>query len=260
MKNLLQTESKALKLHIVYTGNYYNNEFFEHKLRSLFLCLNLFESAMITMLRMQREHLITEESILTKGLLTKGLRTDSSPLYNCPVRVRGRLLQSGNSLLTSFGKIAGATTMPLVCDDLESFYEKTVAGEFYDKYEQTKSYSVPQLTDEEMQLVDMKDENHLATYSAYIYPSDRVTRGNPDVDENFIEMKLSDSEYKYVKCSCERKTFLFDRKFLIHYERIIDFPQSSFHIAMTQNLQCEKNSQRSDTKQPSEKSKKCQII
>ena len=82
MTNLLQTESQALKLHIFYAGNYYNNDYFEHKLRSLFSSLKLYKSAMITMLRMQREHLITKEDV---DLITKGLYTDNSPLYDHPL-------------------------------------------------------------------------------------------------------------------------------------------------------------------------------
>ena len=208
MTNLLQTKSQALKLHILYAGNYYNNDYFEYKLHSLFLRFNLFESAMITMLRMQREHLITKENV---KLLTKGLRIGKSPLYTYASPSDGyRGIEYGNRCVTRYGQHVGVTTLTGVCDDLESFFEKIVAGKYSDKFEETKTYFLPSLTDEEMQLVEMKDKNHLETYSSE----------NPDVGKK--EMKLSDSKHKYVNCSCERKTFLFDRN-----ARTIDLPQRS---------------------------------
>ena len=240
MTNLLQTESQALKLHIFYAGNYYNNDYFEYKLHSLFLRLKLFESAMITMLRMRREYLITKEKV---NLLIKGLRIDDNHNINYADELNNadsshlNWWQKGNCVMRSHGKIVGVSTLTGVCDDLELFFEKNVTGKYPEKSEITKTYFLPSLTEEEMQLVEMKDENHLETYAKYTYDSRyyKEKRGNPDVDE--IEMKLSDSKYKYVNCSCERKTFLLDRN-----ERTIDFPR------------------RSDTKEPSEKSKKCQII
>ena len=103
-----------------------------------------------------------------------------------------------------------------VCDDLEHIYEEIKTGQcdfndefpvsiYPSKFEEAQSYFLPKLTEKEMQLVDMKDENHLATYSWY-YAGHLNGRQNPDVDEK--EMKLSNSESKYVKFSCQRKTFL----------------------------------------------------
>ena len=195
---------------------------------------------MITMLRMQREHLITKENV---NLLTKGLRIDNSRLYRYTGPWEGnQFLEFGNRCVTRYGKHVGVTTLTGVCDDLESFFEKIVAGKYSDKFEETKTYFLPSLTEEEMKLVEIKDENHLSTYSKYMHESGSYynevliteKRGNPDVDE--IEMKLSDSKHKYVNCFCERKTLLFDRN-----ARTIDLPQSS------------------KTTESSKKSKKCQI-
>ena len=235
MTNLLQTESQALKLHIFYAGNYYNNDYFEYKLHSLFLRLNLFESAMMTLLHMQRDHLITKENV---NLLTKDLRIDNSPLYRVEKKI-------GKLILRRYGKHVGVTTLTGFCDDLESFFEKNLAGKYLDKFEETHTYFLTKLTDEEMQLIDLKEENHLKTYSKYMYDErgkyTSMRRGNPDVDEK--EMKLSDSKDKYVKYFCQRKTFFIDRN---NYERTIDLPQA----LKTRRIIFEESSK---------KSKKCQI-
>lgn len=51
-----------------------------------------------------------------------------------------------------------------------------------------------------MQLIDIRDEKHLKTYTYYL------TDENVDVDVE--EMKRSDSKDKYVKVSCLRETML----------------------------------------------------
>ena len=181
---LQRNKSRDFKLHVFYAGTYYNEfvrsgklkSFLLQKLRSRFS-----KSVMLTMLRMSRDHLITQEKMknITRGLDLKE--------------------QEG------------------VCDDLEHIYEKIKAGKcdsndqfsvsiYAGKVEETQSYFLQKLTENEMQLVDMKDENHLATYSWY-YAGHLNGRQNPDVDEK--EMKLSHSESKYVKFSCQRKTFRF---------------------------------------------------
>ena len=172
-----------MKLHVFYAGTYYNEFVRSGKLKSFLLQKlrpSLCKSVLLTMLRMSRDHLITQEKVKN---FTSGLH-----------------LQEKQG----------------VCDDLEHIYEEIKTGkcDFNDefpvsiypsKFEETQSYFLPKLTEKEMQLVDMKDENHLATYSWY-YAGHLNGRQNPDVDEK--EMKLSNSESKYVKFSCQRKTFL----------------------------------------------------
>ena len=66
------------------------------------------------------------------------------------------------------------------------------------KEEEVDSFFIPKLTDKELKLVEVKNEDHLETY-LYHYHG----RG-PDVDPN--EMKKSDSKSKYVHCVCGRRT------------------------------------------------------
>ena len=183
MTHIQRNKSKDLKLHVFYAGTYYNEFVRSSKLESFLLQKlrsSLCKSVMLTMLRMSRDHLITQEKMKNT---TQGLN-----------------LQEKEG----------------VCDDLEYLYDKLKAGvyDFNDqlshsiysrKREETHSYFVSKLTEREMQLVDMKDETHLVTYSWY-YAGHLNGRINPDVDEK--EMKQSNSESKYVKFSCKRKTFL----------------------------------------------------
>ena len=183
MSHIQRNKSKDLKLHVFYAGTYYNEFVRSSKLESFLLQKlrsSLCKSVMLTMLRMSRDHLITQEKMKNT---TQGLN-----------------LQEKEG----------------VCDDLEYLFDKLKAGvyNFNDQFshsiysrkrKETHSYFVSKLTEREMQLVDMKDENHLVTYSWY-YAGHLNGRINPDVDEK--EMKLSNSESKYVKFSCKRKTFL----------------------------------------------------
>ena len=67
------------------------------------------------------------------------------------------------------------------------------------KEERVESFFTPKLTEEELKLVEAKNEDHL---NSYLYHHDGL---NPDVDP--VEMKKSDSESKYVHGRCWRRTF-----------------------------------------------------
>ena len=60
------------------------------------------------------------------------------------------------------------------------------------------SYFTPKLRNEDLRLVQEGNEEHLNTYSGYLYGF------NPDVDVE--EMKKSDSNSKYVHGRCWRET------------------------------------------------------
>ena len=60
------------------------------------------------------------------------------------------------------------------------------------------SFFTPKLTDEELALVDERNQQHLDTYSKH------YDGKNPDVDAD--EMKKSDSKSKYVHARCWRLT------------------------------------------------------
>ena len=82
-------------------------------------------------------------------------------------------------------------------DDLEKFLinlqnQKEVKDEF------VKSFFLPKLTNEELKLVQERNEEHLKTY--YYHRKGE----NPDVDDE--EMKKSESKSKYVQGQCQRWT------------------------------------------------------
>ena len=188
MTKIFETRSEDLKLHIFYAGNYYNNIYREYKLHSMLLRSNWFDSAMMTTLRMSRDHIITQEDV---DLLTKGLNSiKHRPLYNHWFGLEP--VPSGKFEVRNGENIE-------VCDDLEYFFKKIKNGNYSKNFEETRTYFLPQLKEDEMQLLDKKDETHLETY----------LRASPDIDQK--EIQLSYSQYKYVKCSCERKTLLIDR-------------------------------------------------
>ena len=79
-------------------------------------------------------------------------------------------------------------------DDLESLFEDIRLEKQPAKY--TRTYFLPKLTEEEMELVDKKDLTYFASFSD---PS-----MNPDVEE--AEMKASESNSKFVLAKGWRKT------------------------------------------------------
>ena len=85
-----------------------------------------------------------------------------------------------------------------VNEDLESFFEDLRLGKDPVKYAET--YSLPKLAKEEMKLVERKDISYLKTFQWL----------DPDVGE--IEMKLSESDSKFVFGLGWRITFTIENK------------------------------------------------
>ena len=83
----------------------------------------------------------------------------------------------------------------LVNDDVESLFDGLRIGR--QPHPTADSYFLPKLTDDEKKLVEEKDPKFFATF---------VRSKNPDVSE--AEMKLSESDSKFVKGWCRRKTFI----------------------------------------------------
>ena len=79
-------------------------------------------------------------------------------------------------------------------DDLESFLNNLQNSNEID-YEDVESFFTPKLTEEELKLVEQKNEEHMRTY---------VSSYSPDVDVE--EMKKSDSKDKYLHSRCRRRT------------------------------------------------------
>ena len=82
-------------------------------------------------------------------------------------------------------------------DDLEAFFENLQSQKEI-RYETVGSFFLPKLTENELKLVEQRNEQHLSTYSRHYYQK------NPDVDPE--EMKKSDSRSKYVYGRCWRET------------------------------------------------------
>ena len=68
-------------------------------------------------------------------------------------------------------------------------------------FEQIYTYFLPKLTEEEHELLELKDDNFLKTL-LHIH--------DPDVDKE--AMKRSKSESKFVKCHCRRNTFMITKR------------------------------------------------
>jgi len=85
-----------------------------------------------------------------------------------------------------------------VQEDLESFFDKLKIGK--EKRAEVATYFLPKLTNEELKLIEMKDQDHLQEYVWQII-------GRP-VDVDPEEMKQSESDSKYVRAHCVRYTFL----------------------------------------------------
>ena len=85
-----------------------------------------------------------------------------------------------------------------VQDDLETFFEKLKIGK--EEREDIATYFLPKLTHEEMELVEMKDQEHLHEYVWHF-----VER---PVDVDAEEFEKSESDSKYVRAKCVRYTFL----------------------------------------------------
>ena len=82
-------------------------------------------------------------------------------------------------------------------NDLETFFTNLQNRQKI-KNEKIASFFTPKLTEEELTLVQKRNEQHLCTYGYHAYG------GNPDVDPE--EMKKSDSRSKYVHGICYRRT------------------------------------------------------
>ena len=78
-------------------------------------------------------------------------------------------------------------------DDLDSTFEDIRLGEQLN--ETVYTYFLPKLTEAELKLVERKDKKYMQTF----------WHPNADVDE--AEMKLSESDSKYVNGLCRRTTF-----------------------------------------------------
>ena len=159
-----------MTLHFVYAGDSFWGD--NDKLLSFMFTgmkKHNLKEVMMTILRMERKNLITKEKMesFCEG---KKLRKES------------------------------------VNEDLESLFDRIRLGK-QPEVEEVRTYFVPKLTEEELELVERKDPDYLGTFSW------TIQNYNPDVDKT--EMKLSESDSKFVQGFCLRITLKFEIK-LIH--------------------------------------------
>ena len=171
-KSILDHGKHDLMPHFIYSGQYYSGPRIQ-RLRGILLTKMKsygIQSAVFTRVFMSRLNLVTKETV--KKAYKGAMQNDKNWKY-----------YQGS-----------------INDDLETFIinmqdQKSI------KEEMAGSFFTPKLTEEEMKLVEVRNEEHLRTYSAH-----SVFQLNPDVDVD--EMKRSNSRSKFVHARCIRMTEL----------------------------------------------------
>ena len=169
MKSILDFEKEELVPHFIYCGLHYF--WIEKRLKEIFLAkMEQYgvKFAILTRLTMWRRHLVTKETV--KKAYQGKLKND-----------------------LDWKQYKGS-----IHDDLETFFNNLQDRKKI--IEVVLSFFTPKLTEEELKLVEKRNEQHLSTYIDYF------DGNNPDVDVE--EMKKSDSPSKFVKAACWRETTL----------------------------------------------------
>ena len=165
-REILTNKTKERKIHFICTVGWSSSD----TLRSFILkgmkkCK--IRSVMVTFFHMERRNLITKEKMESHcngGETTK----------------RGEILKNS------------------VNDDLDVFFEDLRLGN--EPEERVDTYFLPKLTQEELELMERKDESYRDTFNfPFIYWEDE------DVSDS--EMKMSESDSKFVRGLGKRKTF-----------------------------------------------------
>ena len=107
-------------------------------------------------------------------------------------------------LITNEAMTTKAIKEVSITDDLQSLFEDLRLGKERAEWIHGLiffTYFLPKLTDEEMRLVDRKDTSYFETFSF----------ADPDVDE--AEMKLSESDSKFLHGRGSRSTFTISRSY-----------------------------------------------
>ena len=159
--------------HFIYCGMHYFWDD-EDKLRTTLLNKmrnSGIQTAMLTMLNMWRRNLVTKETV--------------QKAYD------GKLKDEIN-----WSWISDWMDGKSVHDDLDTFFIDLENDAIEEEW--VNSFFTPKLTEEELKLVEERNEQHLTTYSDHFHGK------NPDV--SLKEMKKSDSASKYVHGHCIRQT------------------------------------------------------
>ena len=166
-KIMSDSGNDELMPHFIYCGFHYLDftklkEIFLNKMRKYGI-----NSSILTMLWMSRVHLMTKEKVKKAY---KGELTNDEAWKDIELSIN---------------------------DNLELFVNKLVQGDFEEEY--ANNFLAPKLTQKELKLVELSNEDYLRTFLYY------AMGRNPDVDPE--EMKKSDSKSKYVHVRCLRMTF-----------------------------------------------------
>ena len=123
-------------------------------------------------------------------------------------------------------EVYGRLRKESINDDIESVYESLQLGEKPEPLAHT--FCLPKLTERELKLIATQDQDYFQTFFQF---------KNPDVDEK--EMKLSESNSKYVEVVCMRRTYTIDNPAL-------QDPNS--HIGLKNNVLSASNVSESNSK------------
>ena len=161
---------KHLEPHFIYAGKcnlYLHRTYTEIPLRSSLLKLMKkyqIKTVMLTIIYMEKEKLITQEQ------------------------------------MRSYCRGEQSSRRISVNEDLEAFFEDLQLGKDISNDDEVLAYYLPKLTEDEMALVEAKDENYFQKFSTCVLGDSK----NPDVAEHV--MKMSESESKFALGKCNRKT------------------------------------------------------
>ena len=178
IRKVAEAGVKDSTIHIIYAGIYY----LMHTDKMKSLILNEMKkyginSVLVTLITQSRKRLVTKETM--------------KDYYN------GKVAYGRELRIVQRDPTVNMMNMS-VNDDLEELLENLKIGEVFK--ESVWSYFLPKLTEEELKLIEVRDEDHLKTYSSYGLPEQ-----DPDISEE--EMKLSDSKSKFLKSDCFRWSF-----------------------------------------------------
>ena len=177
VKSILDFGKDELVPHFIYCGEHYffeeaSKKMLEKMLEKMFLTKMEHygvQFAIVTRLFMVRRNLVTKETV-KKAYQGKLKNVETWNYYNGSIH-----------------------------DDLDKFFSNLQDRKKI-KNEVVGSFFTPKLTEEELKLVEQRNEQHLSTYLEHLYGR------NPDV--NAEEMKKSDSPSKFVHGRCLRWTTL----------------------------------------------------
>ena len=149
IKKAAEYQADDLKTHFIVAGEYYYWSRHEDTMKSMILAKMKkygIKEAMVTIIRMERWHLITKEKM--------------EDYYKGKEERHGWDKES-------------------VHDDLDSFFDKLQNGWWEEEW--VRTYFIPKLTEKEKKLVEEKDKDHLMSYF-YTYPD--VSKKEMDESES----------------------------------------------------------------------------